>query len=117
MRPLPILLLLATPAAALGPTQPWVSERGHVYHEVEAEAGAALQSNEVVVYHVGAAAQRLEGIETVTFLPDCIATSTLLGTGQWGQTDGEWGAIFMGEMVIFLDQSLPGPLHGRCLWQ
>ena len=53
----------------------------------------------------------------MTFLPDCSAISTLLGAGQWGQTDGEWGAMFMGEMVIFRDQSLPGPLHGRCRWQ
>lgn len=117
MRIIPVLILLAAPVAAVTPAKPWVSERGDVYYEVDAAEGAAFQSHAVVTYHVGAAAQRREGVETIAFLPDCSATSTLLGEGQWGRDDGEWGAMFMGEMVIFLDQPPPGALDGRCRWQ
>lgn len=109
-------ILLCTPALALTPVQSWTSERGHGYHEVAVLTGAALQSDTVVTYRVGAAAVLREGVETIVFLPDCAATSTLLGEGSWGWDDDGWGASFRDDGVFFPDQAPPASIPTGCRW-
>jgi hypothetical protein len=114
IRPIALALALAPLAAQADEVATHLSDRGDGYHVTSLEGGVTLESWEPVTYHWGAAAQRVEGIETITLRPDCTALSSLHGEGGWSRDATGVLMSFRGPVYVGFPGFVPQGIRG-CL--